>query len=357
MRGGGAERVMLALASTLVARGLEIDLVLAKAEGQYLTHCPSGVRIIDLDASKVSLSLFALTRYLRKTRPTVLLSTMLNANLTAISAITLSGTRTPVVLRVENTMSESAASLADRLLLRLARKMYPKSDALVAVSKGVAKDLVSHFALPNKAITVIYNPIITAELAQFSAQDPGHPWFSAASPPVILGVGRLAPQKNFPLLIQSFSRVAARRDVRLIILGEGPERQSLERLIAELELTDCVSLPGFVSNPFSFMAHAAAFVLSSNFEGLPGTLIEAMACDCPVVSTDCPSGPREITNDGEFGYLVPMDNPEAMAGALDRILSGDCLLPPSPWLEQFHGDYAAERYRQLLAQYARTGLD
>jgi glycosyltransferase involved in cell wall biosynthesis len=166
---------------------------------------------------------------------------------------------------------------------------------------------------------------------------------------VILAAGRLAPQKDYPTLIRAFAALSAGRDLRLIILGEGPERTALESLIQQLGLADRVSLPGFRDNPFAYMSRARLFVLSSAWEGLPGVLIQAMACGTPVVSTDCPSGPREVLADGRYGPLVPVGAVEALAVAMALTLEQ----PPEPErLKARAADYGLEpvtrRYLEVL---------
>ena len=171
--------------------------------------------------------------------------------------------------------------------------------------------------------------MVTPELEDLAAETPAHPWLRDPKVPVCLAAGRLCPQKDYPTLIRAFATLAETRPLRLLILGDGPDRADLESLIRQLGLADRVALPGFAENPFSAMARAGVFVLSSAWEGLPGVLIQAMACGTPVVATDCPSGPREVLVDGRYGPLVPVGDPEALAQAigetLDRPLGAELL--------------------------------
>ena len=203
----------------------------------------------------------------------------------------------------------------------LMKIFYPRADGVVAVSKGVADDLAVVIGLPRERITVIYNPVVTPELLQKAQEPIDHPWFHPGEPPVILGVGRLTKQKDFPTLIQAFALVRKERPARLIILGEGEDRYELEELIRKLGIASDVDMPGFVDNPYKYMAYSTVFVLSSAWEGLPTVLIEAMACGCPVVSTNCHSGPAEILENGKYGKLVAVGDAaglaEAMVGTLD----------------------------------------
>ena len=319
LRGGGAERVMVNLARGFYDQGINVDLVLAKAEGPYLSEVPAGVRVIDLHSSRVLFSLPGLVRYLRRERPQALLSTMDHANIVALWARKLAWVPNRLVVRVAANLSQSASNASSargRLMPRLIHKFYPWADAVVAVSQGVADDLVKTARLSRERIQVIYNPIVTPEILEKAEEPLNHPWFAPGEPPVILSVGRLAKQKDYLTLIRAFALVHRERPARLMILGEGKERPKLEALIQELGLDEDVSLPGFVDNPFKYMKRAAVFVLSSRWEGLPNALIQAMALGTLVVSTDCPSGPSEILEGGKWGKLVPVGDIEKIAKAI-----------------------------------------
>lgn len=316
LRGGGAERVMLNLAKGFAERGYKVDLVLAKAEGPYLSQVPENVRVIDLKSSRVLYSLPGLIRYLRQERPQALLSALDHANVVALWAKKLSRVPTRVVVSVHSTLSKAstnATSIRARLFPLWVRIFYRWADAVVAVSKGVAEDLIRLTNLPREKVHVIYNPVITPELFAKAEEPLDHPWFAPGEPPVVISVGRLTPAKDYSTLIKTFALVRKEMPARLMILGEGEERPKLEALIKELGLEEDVALPGFVDNPYKYMKHAAVFVLSSRWEGLPTVLIEALALGIPVVSIDCPSGPREILNNGEYGRLVALGNEKELA--------------------------------------------
>jgi glycosyltransferase involved in cell wall biosynthesis len=195
-------------------------------------------------------------------------------------------------------------------------KTYPKADAIVAVSTGVAEDFYQETQLPLQAIKVIYNPVVTPELLQKKQEALNHPWFKKNQPPVLLAVGRLCEQKDFTTLINAFAIIRKKSECRLIILGEGEQRKQLETLVDHLQLNDDIQMPGFVKNPYAYMVQADIFVLSSAWEGLVTVLIEALACGTPVVSTDCPSGSSEILEAGKYGRLVPVGDTQALAEAV-----------------------------------------
>ena len=308
---------MVHLAQGFAARGFRVDLVLARARGPYLKEVPSSVRVVDLGARSVLRSLPKLRRYLRAARPAVLLTTLEDASLVALWAKRLAGVPTRVVVRQAVTPSfRNPVNWRDRVTPHLVRACYGWADGLVAVSGGVADDLARVTGLSPERITTIYNPVVTAGLHQQASAPVPHPWFTPGAPGVVLGAGRLDKQKDFETLVRAFERVRRRRAVRLMILGEGEERGRLEALTQELGLGEEVALPGFVDNPFAYMARAALFVLSSRWEGLPGVLIQAMACGCPVVSTDCPSGPREVLQGGALGPLVPVGDAVGLSRAM-----------------------------------------
>lgn len=324
LRGGGAERVMVNLARGFSEKGLEVDLVLAKAEGPYLSEVPAGVRVIDLHSSRVLASLPHLVRYLRRERPQAILSAMDHANIVAIWARKLARVQSRVVVTVHNTLSRATTNsdnFRGRLMPCLIRMFYPWADAVVAVSGGVAEDLAKATGLPQEQIRVIYNPVVTPEILEKAEEPLNHTWFAPGEPPVILSAGRLTKQKDYPTLIRAFAMVRRERPARLMILGEGEERPKLEALIQELGLDEDVSLPGFVDNPYAYMARSAVFVLSSAWEGFGNVLVEAMAVGTPVVATDCPSGPAEILEGGKWGKLVPVGDIEALAEAIMATLT------------------------------------
>jgi glycosyltransferase involved in cell wall biosynthesis len=253
-------------------------------------------------------------------------------------------------------MIDGSPRWRERHLPRLLGHGYRMADGIVAVSDGVADDLARCSGLPREGITTVYNPVITAELAPLARQALAHPWFQPAAPPVILGVGSLAARKDFPTLLRAFARVRAQRGCRLVILGQGstPEKTAevkaeLMALATSLGVAADVDLPGFVANPFAYMSRAGAFVLSSAYEGLPGVMIQALACGCPVVSTDCPSGPAEILDGGRFGALVPVGDDQAMAQAITATLDD----PIAAERLQARGalfsvERAVDRYLELL---------
>ena len=360
LRGGGAELVMVNLARGFLQRGFSVDLVVAKAEGPHLRQVPAETRIIDLKRRRVSRAFPALVRYFRSEQPEVLLSTLTHANVVALLARRIARAPTRVVVREANALFPNTrrgrlpgtSRLVSELILLLMRRLYASADAVVAVSDGVARDVALATGLPLEHIRTIANPVVTAELLERANERVDHPWFQSGQIPVVLGVGRLTEQKDFPTLIRAFARIRERRPCRLVILGEGTERPLLEKLVTELGLQDVVAFPGFIRNPYRYMNKAAVFVLSSAWEGLPGVLIQALACGTAVVATDCGSGTREILSGGELGRLVPPADDSALAAAVLETLDEPRKVVRREALTRFSQEVAVDLYLRLLVTEA-----
>lgn len=351
LSGGGAERAMLNLANGLVECGYSVDLVLAYAEGPYLSDVHESIRLIDLNASRVLSSLPGLTSYLRREQPQALLSALDYANVVAIWATRLAGSPSRLAVNEQNTISIStrnSASLRQKMILHLVRRFYPWADYVIGNSQGVAEDLSKVTGLTSKRIKILHNPVVTPDLREKARAPLNHIWFEDNQPPVVLAVGRLTKQKDFPTLIRSFANVHRTQPVRLIILGEGPDRPALEALVKTLGLEDDVALPGFVRNPYSYMSRASLYVLSSRWEGLPTVLIEALYCGLPIIATDCPSGPREILADGQHGVLVPVGDVSALTKAIKAGLAGKAPHPREESWQPYSLDVIIDQYVKLL---------
>lgn len=323
LHGGGAQRVAINLLKGMSEKDipLDLDLVLAEAEGPYLNQVPDRVRIVNLATGRVLKAILPLSSYLRKNRPSALLSHLNHVNVVALLARNLANTNTRLVVVEHNTLSAVKGNLIrGRFVPPLMKLLYPSADAVVGVSKGVSQDLECKLSLAKGKVVTIYNPVVDIELLAKAKVFPDHPWFQQAEQPVFLAVGRLSMQKDFLTLIKAFALLRKQIIARLIILGEGELRTELEETINNLGISEDVSLPGFVENPYAYMSKATAFILSSRWEGLPTVLIEAMACGCPVISTDCPSGPREILEDGQFYPLVPIGDVESLSQAMLKVI-------------------------------------
>lgn len=354
LRGGGAERVMLSLASAFSERRHKVDLVLVNAEGPYLLEVPSKVRIVNLGASRVIASLFSLMCYLRQEKPDAMISALSHANIVAILACRIARINTRLVVSEHSTLTSSVKNQnlrRGRWLPLLMRRFYPYADAVVAVSTGVADDLAKIISFPRERIRVIYNPIFSEHLLELAKKETQEPWFASAMPPVLLAAGRLTQAKAFEILISAFAKLRKKRHVRLMILGEGSEHSTLQNLIDESDLHESVMLAGFKNNPIAYMKRAAIFVLSSRWEGFGNVLVEAMACGTPVISTDCPSGPAEILENGKWGRLVPVNDVDALAQAMEATLDEHIHPDVAKRAQDFNVDAAVDQYLSVLGVY------
>ena len=342
---------MLDIATEMASREVPVHLVLVKAEGHYLDLVPEGVRLIDLNSHRTAASLLKLVSYVRRERPAALLSTLAEANVVALLAKLMLLGHLRVVTRIANTYTEEIAtgSFKHRLVLRLLKLLLTMSDGIVAVSQGVADDIRQSIPGSSHKVTTITNPVVSPDLPGKAAATVEHPWFENGDVPVILSAGRLTTVKDHATLLRAFAEVIQARPARLVVLGEGPERQNLIELAEGLGVSQQVELPGFKLNPFAYMSRSKVFVLSSRYEGFPNVLAQAMACGAPVVSTDCRSGPREILEDGKWGRLVPVGDWHAMAESIVETL--DNPIPSEQLISRasvFSAEASIDRYLEVL---------
>lgn len=352
LAGGGSERVMLNLAYGLVEKGIAVDMVLSSARGEHLKKLDDRVRLIDLGAKRVASSLPALIGYLRKEKPHALLSTQAHANVIALLACTFPGIDTRVVVReVTSKNREDAKKTWFRtgIVSLLGRRLYRRAFRVIAVCHDLRQEIADAGRAPLDKIVVIYNPVRTDLLRRQAEEPSGHRWLDNPAMPVILSVGRLEQVKDMAALIQAFALVRRSLDAKLVILGEGSLRNDLRELTHSLSIDADVDMPGFADNPYSFIARADAFALSSIAEGLPNVLLEALALGTPIVATDCPTGPREILRDGKDGILVPEGDLAALAQGIRTCLTSESKRPVAPEsLERFEFSKVIDQYAKVL---------
>jgi len=347
--GGGTEKMFLTLAMGFIEAGLKVDFVLVRAQGVYISRIPANARVIDLKAKRMAASFPGLVRYLRTYKPTTLLSALGLSDLIAVLSKLAVGSKTRVIVSVRGMAYRlERITLRKRIENSLIFLSYRWADGIVAVTHAVAEDTCKQSGIPIGKIEVIYNPVVVPDLENQMNEPLDHPFFLPDQPPVILGVGRLVRDKDFATLLRAFAIVRQSTPGRLLILGEGEERSRLESLARELGVSAEVSMPGFVNNPYKYMKKATVFVLSSISEGIGNVLIEAMACGCPVVSTDCKGGAREILGDGKYGFLTPVMDAESMARAISGILAGQRKNIDPEWLHQFDAKKVQQRYLSMM---------
>ncbi len=389
---------MLGLATGLIGRGHRVDLVLFRRRIHYTEEVPDAARLFvlpcnwpdghaegraadmlgRLDPVSAASKPFdwvraaravgydplclpgrplvreaaAIAAYMAGEKPDCVLPSLPRPKIATLLACCFLNAPPPVVPTVRNVIRYS------RRQMRQARHLFPNATHFVGVSRGVSESVATAIGLPSSRITTIYNPVVTRRLLAKMEESPNHPWLQDGGVPVILAAGRLDAQKDYPTLLKAFAHLARERNCRLIILGEGERRKELEGLVDSIQLTERVSMPGWVENPFAFMSRASLFVLSSRQEGLPGVLIQALACGCPCVSTDCPAGPAEILQNGQFGPLVPVGNHVALAAAMAQVLDK----PPDPsTLKQrgacFSEETAVVAYERLISSVVQPRHD
>ncbi|MGA3023276.1 MAG: glycosyltransferase [Bryobacteraceae bacterium] len=350
--GGGAERVICTLASALSFEGYTVDVVLMKAEGVYVAELPGSVRIIDLGSVRASRSLAGVVRYLQRNKPAVLISAVVHANLTALAAQALAGVPTRTILTVHSLSSlltEYRRGLKSSLLWRLERGMYRFASRIVAVSDAVRDDLEQNCGVRAGLITVIHNPINITAIRELAEEPIKDSWFGETQTPLVVAMGRLAPEKAFDRLILAFAVVRRRRDVRLAIAGEGPLRSRLDALVDELGLRESVHFTGFVANPYPVLAGAAVSVMASRSEGFGNVVVESLALGVPVIASEGSGGPVEILENGRFGTIVPREGVSSLAAAIERHL--DTRSDASDLMkkaDQFSTAVAVERYMEVV---------
>ncbi len=355
---GGIGRLTLVLAERFLERGFLVSLLVNKKKGDYLKQVPAAVKISGHKRSRLLFSIGRVGRFLKEEDPDVLITANERINIIALLAAKIYRPRAKIVISIHTNNTEQlryerrglVVYLYRKLTFTAARLTYRWADEVVAVSRGVAADASRLFRLAPEKIRVIYNPVVTPRMKELMKMPLDHPWFNDPAGPVILAMGRLTWAKDFITLLEAFDRVvAAIPGARLVILGEGKQRKNLEKKIAALKLNECVSLPGYIENPYNYLHRASLFVLSSRYEGFGNVLVEAMAAGTPVVATDCPSGPAEILAKGRYGPLVEPGDAVALSEAMLKVLAN----PPEPHAlrtraADFSVDNAVEEYLKLL---------
>ena len=352
--GGGIARVFFNLIQTMLNDGIEVHLFLNNKSGNLYSQIPEGTKVFFGNGS-VKNSLLPLLKYLHKYKPQALITAHAHVNIAAIVITKLALVPTKLVATIHTATSrddKAGKPLRKKLNTISSRLIYPLADEIIAVSDAVADDLAKYLKMKRSRIKTIYNPVVTQKLLRLSQEKAEHPYFEQDKP-VLISVGRLSEQKDFPNLINAFAVVKKEIDAKLIILGEGEDRAALEKQIKDLKLENDIDLAGFVDNPYAFMAASRLFVSSSAWEGLPTVLIEAMAAGTNVVATDCPGGTAEILENGKYGKLVPVADSKALAKAiissLNKPISQTKVLKRA---KEFSDSAATEQYLKLLEDRA-----
>jgi glycosyltransferase involved in cell wall biosynthesis len=344
--GGGAERVLLEVAHGLLEHDIDVDIVLVRSGGALRESVPSAARVVDLHAKRTLFAGRRLRRYLARESPDVVISALTPTNVANVVVTRLVRPRIPSIVTQHSVIAAHSTTKADRVGLWAARRSFPYANRVVAVSEGVAADLVATLGVPAARVSVIHNPVISSRLFADADAPIEHPWLAHKVGPVLLAAGRLTSQKDFATLLRAVALLPS--DHRLVLLGEGELRDELVELAERLGIRARVDLPGYAVNPYPSFANADVVVLPSRFEGLPTVLIEALPFPCGIVATDCPTGPREILDEGRWGCLVPCGDPAALAHAINAAASCRRARPHDAW-RRYEVTYAVERYIALIA--------
>lgn len=320
----GVDRVVSNLAPAIAERGIAVDVLRVRGHGPRIDDTASSLlRVIELDAAHAYTALIPLARYLRRVRPDALLTDKDRVNRVAILAHRFARSRARLVVRTGTTVSHNLAGRkpVDRWInLYSMRYLYRLADAIVLPSRGAADDFATTVGVARERVSVCPSPIVTPHLTAQAAEALNPAFVPPGDGPLIVGVGELSARKDYATALRAFAGLDRARRARLTILGEGRKRTELESLARSLGVAERVCLPGFVSNPYPTLARADVFVHAARLEGSPVGVMEAVALGRPVVSTDCPSGPREILDSGRIGRLVPVGDAEAMTHALAAML-------------------------------------
>ena len=358
LRTGGAEISMINLAKGFATNGAHVTIVVHQLDDS-LRDRTADMEIVSLDVKSSITALPRLVRFLRTRKPDILMAAFPHNNIVAVAARLLAGQKTRVVLTEHAPLSvqiRHAKTLRYKVLPLIVPFAYPCADAIVAVSRGVQDDLRRMLPIGGGKVQVIYNPVLPANWNDMANEDIDDDWFGRDDLRIVISAGRLSAEKDFPSLIRAFSHLTeAHPSLRLVILGDGPERPALEQLIAQYGLQDRVRLAGFVQNPYPYLRRSSIFVLSSTFEGFGNVIVEAMACGLKIVSTDCPVGPKEILGDGEYGTLVPVGDVPALVDAIGKAVH-DSHAPTQnveKRAQEFNVEVSVHRYLDLFAGFRR----
>lgn len=357
LRSGGAERALINLADGISRSGHEVELVVVNGDGPLRSIVPGHIPVIDLGMPSVRSSVPALVRYFNRSRLHAAVIAQSHLQFMALLARRISGKSFLAIVNEHSPPSRhNPGKVSDAVWRWIRNRIYSDADAITCVSEGIREDLLMNFPfVPKSRVSVIPNALPDRFFSNQEVAVPEHSFFNS-SDPVVFSAGRLVPSKNFPLLLKAFAKVNECLKCRLIIAGEGPEHLFLRQMIADLGLEERVSLIGHEMDLLPFMKHAELFVLSSDYEGLPMVLLESLAAGCPVVSTDCISGPREIQRHvGSAALsLVPVRDETRLADEMLRRLKEPKHVTEIKSLDAFRALNVSARYGALAGSLPGT---
>ncbi len=356
--GGGAERVICNLANFIVLnKDLSAEILLMNADFPIKYYVHPSVTIKYLNCSRTLFSLPKLVFYLKNNRQNIFLSSLTHANIVSIVAGLIVGSLDKIFVS-EHALFDLTldASLKDRVIRFLVKVLYPKANKVIAVSDIVKERLIEISQISPDKILRIYNPLVLMQDEKKSFENPKHKVMGLGKASVIISAGRFCSEKDFITLLKAMKIViSTKNQAKLILLGDGPDRELIFNTVNLLGLSEHVEMPGFSSDIHSCLVGSDLFVLSSPRESFGNVLIEAMALNIPVISTDC-GGPREILENGLWGALVPIGDYRAMADAIIKSLDSNNILNTKDRVKEFSISKQANEYLALFFGALDGGL-
>ena len=319
LAGGGAERVLINLLKHLDRTQFDPHLVVSRFEGPHVHSVPTDVRVTELKSRSLWTVAPKLIKVIRNQEPDVVVSTTGGGGIPTVLAHRVAGSRARLIVWERSVLVGSERGIKRTLMLKLKKILWPRADLVTAVGTAVEEDIRKQTGLDPSKTRVLYSPILDQEMERLSKVEVAHHWFEEKVP-IILCVARLVPLKDHETLLRGFARLLEEREVRLVLLGDGPLRRELEHLAEQLGISRSVWFAGFVKNPFKYMRRSSLLALTSLHEGMPGVVVQAMACGLPVVGTASPGGTPEIVQHEQTGLLIPMKDPDAFFEAACRLL-------------------------------------
>ena len=356
---GGAENVIISLANEFSKKDYQVVLILGKAQGAFIYKIFHKVKIIEIGNTSILKTAFKLYSLVSKEAPDILCVTKNHVN-TVVALFTPFFKKTKVILREANTPSIEYlnSGLYGKIIMNISKITYRFSDKFIAVSNGVRDDMAGFYKLKKSSIQTIYNPVISEEFYKESNEKVSHTFFEEqklnSKVYIFVAVGRLMPQKDYPTMIESFNQAySINKNIRLIILGR-IEKYNLDYEIVQNnintnQLDNVIDFVGFVSNPFKYLRKANCFIQTSLFEGLPGTLVQALGLKKDIIATNCKSGPEEILDFGKYGTLVEIGNINQISEQIINYSTGkQNRKADDMFIKQFTLDVSVNKYEQLF---------
>lgn len=346
--------MMVRLANQLATDGDEVSMILISKGGVNKPYLSDKVNLFELKCKRTLSAFGPLRRQLKTINPDGILAVLTHINvITAVVAFSLGWIKKLSVsernaFSLDKKVNSNFVMKTAYGLAPFVYRFLPKP--VIAVSQGVAKDLVDTTVVKQKNVITAPNPVITEELKRLALEPASHPWLLNKKAPVIVAIGRLSYQKGFDMLLDAFYKVRKQIECRLVIFGEGDLRQKLNEQIRSLNLESDVSLPGYSENVIAELNYCDLYVLSSRFEGSPNAIVEAMAVGTKVVAFDCPHGARDILHHGKLDYLVTYLDVDKLAGAMVDALNQKDFNKEAQIdaVKCFEASNSAQVYRELI---------